>query len=229
MELPDWLLREESYEAPPDRAAWLSRSLLAVTASLASLRGQAARTPRAGWAAPLALVLVLLLILGVAAIPSGRFQLAVLAGELSLLAVQPPRVIARVLKLALAAAVFSALLVLPAALLGETRALLLLPARTFLTVTAVRLLTMVFSWHELIAGLGRLRVPRLVVALLDGTLRAMVLLGETAEEMLAALTLRSVGRDPHPMTSLGNLLGVLFLKSRRLAEETEQAMRCRGW
>ena len=131
--------------------------------------------------------------------------------------------------MSLFAAAVAELVVLPSLLLGQLQVLVILPCKTFLTVTAIRLLTEIFSWHELIAALRLFRVPRLLIFLLDTTLRSIVLLGDIAQEMLLALRLRSVGTNPQKLSSVGGILGVLFLKSRKMSEEMEQAMRCRGW
>ena len=168
-------------------------------------------------------------ILAVSAARSPWALWAALALELPFLAWQKPPVIRRVLGMSLLAAAVAELVVLPSLLLGQRQVLVILPCKNFLTVTAIRLLTEIFSWHELIAALRLFRVPRLLIFLLDTTLRSIVLLGDIAQEMLLALRLRSVGTNPQKLSSVGGILGVLFLKSRKMSEEMEQAMRCRGW
>lgn len=230
MELPAWVQKEESYIAKSkERDLFLSRSLLGVMSALSALRLQAVRRQHAKGTAALAIAAVFGFILAVSAARSPWALWAALALELPFLAWQKPPVIRRVLGMSLFAAAVAEFVVLPSLLLGQLQVLVILPCKTFLTVTAIRLLTEIFSWHELIAALRLFRVPRLLIFLLDTTLRSIVLLGDIAQEMLLALRLRSVGTNPQKLSSVGGILGVLFLKSRKMSEEMEQAMRCRGW
>ena len=67
------------------------------------------------------------------------------------------------------------------------------------------------------------------LAALALTLRGIVTLGETASEVLTALRLRSVGRNPDKRSSMGGVGGVVLLKAGRAAQDTYDAMRCRGF
>ena len=229
MRLPEWALKEDPPPAiKKERELYLSRSLLGVMSMLSALRLQAVREPHSTGTAAFALAVAFASVLAVSVTRSAALLLVALALELSVLALQGRAVILRVLKMSVAAAAISCFLMLPALLLGQTQTLFILPAKTFLTVTAARLLAEIFSWHELTSALRFFRVPSLLLLLLDTTLRSLVLLGDTAEEMLTALKLRSVGTNPHKLRSLGGILGTLFLKARAMSEEMEQAMRCRG-
>ena len=115
MNLPDWaLIDEPSPKIRKERDLYLSRSLLGVMSMLSALRLQAAREPHAKGAAAFALAAVFSLVLAVSASRSAALLLFALAVELSALAFQGREVILRVLKMSLAAAAFSLLLMLPA-------------------------------------------------------------------------------------------------------------------
>jgi cobalt/nickel transport system permease protein len=61
----------------------------------------------------------------------------------------------------------------------------------------------------------------------DITLRSIVRLGETAREVLTALTLRSVGRNRRKQASLSGVGGVVLIKAGTSARDTYDAMTCR--
>ena len=69
----------------------------------------------------------------------------------------------------------------------------------------------------------------MVVLTFDLALRGIYDLGTVAVEMLAALRLRSVGRNGDKAGSLGGVGGMLFLRANDSAETTYEAMRCRGF
>ena len=63
----------------------------------------------------------------------------------------------------------------------------------------------------------------------DMTVKYLVVLGRSCKELLDALTLRSVGKNPDKKRAAGGILAVTYLRSQRMAEETYLAMHCRGY
>jgi len=152
-----------------------------------------------------------------------------LAGALflALLAFQPARRIATVLRTAVPAMCLTAVILLPYSLAaGPARPLLLL-CKVFLSAGAVALVASTTEWVTLSGAARRLRVPALVVLVLDVAVRFIALLGELALEMLQAVRLRSVGRNPCKEAALGGVAGTLFLRSQVLADDLHAAMVCR--
>ena len=226
MELPEWAKRTEEYRPDRDRDAFIARSLLRVLSVLRALRAQGARRQRGALLALFALLIFLVLTV---LAQSGLMLLGLLAVLLVLVALAPGMVIRRVLGAGLLAALFSLVLVLPALFLAGGGRALWLPCKTFLSMTAAALFAESFAWHAVLHALARARVPQFVIFLFDTTLRSILLLAEQAEEMLIALKLRSVGRNQRKSGATGGILGALFLRSRRLSEETYEAMVCRGF
>jgi cobalt/nickel transport system permease protein len=107
--------------------------------------------------------------------------------------------------------------------------LLLLRAETTVTITLAVILTT--TWPKLLAGLRTLKIPTLVVALIGTTLRYIVLLLESALDMMQSRRSRLVG--PLPPRERRRLLiatgGVLFSKSAALSQEVHDAMIARGF
>lgn len=228
LHLPAWALQDEDYHPGRDRDAFISRSLVRIVAVLSALRRQGCLGGRGLPAVPTLLATVLLVVMVVAS-HTATFLWTVFALVCVLLALLPGQTLRRVLAAAVMAALFSALLVVPSLFLGNSRYVLLLPCKTFLTVTLLLVLREKVSWHALTGALRVLHLPSLVIFLLDTALRYIRILGEEAESLLTALTLRSVGRNRQKGATLGGVAGILFQKSQHHAQELYEAMVCRGF
>ena len=195
---------------------------------LFSLRAQGRRTSRIPALGALLLLFAWILFIVLAQTTTLLFIATAVA--FAVLAAFSGRAIRRVLGGALAAALFSLLLVLPAFFLsaGGGRALLL-PWKSFLTMAGVMMLAESLMWHDVTRALARLHVPETVIFLLDTMLRSLYMLGLEAGRLLLALKLRSIGRNRQKSRAMGGVLGSLYLQSGRLSQATYEAMRCRGF
>jgi cobalt/nickel transport system permease protein len=137
--------------------------------------------------------------------------------------------IARVLRNGLLAALFAALVLLPAGLTGNWYSLELIVPKVFATVCTLSLLSFGTRWSELTGALKYFFIPDLFIFVLDIAIKYILLLGEFALHMLWALKLRSVGENPGKHSSLPGIAGTMFLRSREMAAEMHSAMECRGF
>lgn len=228
-ELPPWLLQSQAYEPPADRDGFIARSALSITAALSRLRlddGQRTRlspTPAVKLALGFALVLLTSL--------SGNFafvlvMLALLALRVALL---PVRALQRVVAVSCATAALTALVMLPAVLLGQPQSVLLVGTKALVSTGVVLTVALSTPAHELTGGLRALHVPDLAIMTIDLALKSIYDLGTVALEVLCALRLRSVGRNRTKGSALGGTAGFVFLKAHRAAQDTADAMRCRGF
>lgn len=227
LKLPLWARNEENYTPSRDRDYFISRSLLRIMMVVLALRRQG--LARSSLPAPGVLAFLTGFILLAVLSRTTAFLACQLALELVVLCLFPGKVLARILGSAMLAALFSALLVAPALLLGSSLQVFLIPAKTLITVTAVGLVAELLPWHELTGALRFFHLPDEVVFILDTTLRNILLLGQMAENLLTALKLRSVGRNRHKARAISGVLGVLFLHSRYLSVKMYEAMVCRGF
>ncbi len=229
MNLPEWVQREEAYQPDRDRDYFISRSLLRVLAILLTIRQQAYARMLRHFSAAGSLGFLLAWLLLCAAAHTTAFLCCQLALVLVLLCFLNGQMVRQVLQGAVAAMLFSLLLVLPAFLLGSGQMVLLLPFKTFLTVSSLALLRRYLPWNKLTQALCFFRVPQEVIFIFDTTLRYVALLGELAGDMLLALKLRSVGRNRRKQQAMGSILGRLFLRSREMSQDMYEAMVCRGF
>ncbi|MBR3722003.1 MAG: energy-coupling factor transporter transmembrane protein EcfT [Selenomonadaceae bacterium] len=227
MILPDWVLRDENYEPKEDRDDFISRSLLRIMGALSTLHAQGVRNPPQYVSAVFSMGLSLLVVILTAASHGGAFLLSVLALELVVMCFQDGKTILILLRRGFFAAGFSFILILPAFLLGSGLTVLLIPAKTFLSVTAMSLLTLFFPWHRLTAALSFFKTPAIAIFILDTALRYIFLLGRESKQLLDALSLRSVGKNTNKGRAMAGVLGATFLRSGEMSKEMYQAMRCR--
>lgn len=225
--LPDWVLRDENYEPKGDRDGFIFRSLLRIVGALSTIRSQGARKPPQHISAVSAIGFSLLIVILTAASHAATFLLSVLALELVVMCFLNGREILVLLRRGFFAAGFSFFLILPAFFIGSGSTVLLLPAKTFLSITAIGLLTIFFPWHRLTAALSFFRAPTIAIFILDTALRYIWLLGNESKQLLDALSLRSVGKNSDKGKAMAGVLGMTFLRSREMSSEMYQAMLCR--
>lgn len=227
--LPEWLLATEDYKPPRDHEGFITRSGLAIASVLSRLRLDDGQSTPLSPSAPIKLVMGLVLVLLVSLSANFAFVLAVLACLLARVALLPTTALRKVPSVALPAAGLTALLMLPAALLGQAQSTLLVGTKVLVSVGIVLTVALSTSAHELTGALRTFHVPNLAIMTLDLALKSVVSLGNVALEVLLSLRLRSVGRNDAKGSSLGGSGGIVLLKAQRAAEDTADAMRCRGF
>lgn len=227
--IPSWLAEPEDYHPGSDRDGYVSRSLLSMTSVLARLRFDDGTVARFSPSPVIKLVLCLVTILLTSLARNYLFVLVMLACLLARDLLLPQRALTRVMGGALSAAAFALVVMAPAALIGQPRAGFTLAGKAFVC-TGIALTWASTTPHaQLTASLRAAGMPSLAIMAITVALASIVRLGETAAEALAALTLRSVGRNRHKMTSVGGVGGVVLVKASLAAQATHDAMRCRGF
>lgn len=111
------------------------------------------------------------------------------------------------------------------------RAALLLTLRVGLSVSLGVLLVSTTPASRLIASLSGMRVPPLLVFIIEMAYRYLVLLLQVSTEMYEARRLRTVGElsGKQKRELVGSSIGALFAKSMALADEVYLAMCARGY
>lgn len=225
-ELPAWMKEETHPVSVKGQDGFIVRSLLEFIRLFQRIdlnKHASAERAHAGVKLLSAFVLILLMALA----PAFWFTLTVAAAVLLFLSMQRLEVLQEVMRSAFSAAVLSVLLLLPAYFISGSLSFITISIKVFLSVGMLAYVSVTSPWNQLTASLNRIRVPAVVVFILDLTLRYIALLGKTAEEMLTALRLRSVGRSENPTQSVSGIAGTLFLKAAEFGRQTSDAMECR--
>jgi cobalt/nickel transport system permease protein len=109
-------------------------------------------------------------------------------------------------------------------------------AKSWVSVQAATLLVFTTTFHDLMHGLERLRLPRLMVAVTSLMYRYLAVLTGEASTMMRARAARSASLPGRPRPSwrwqakvVGNLVGALFLRSYERSERIFVAMQSRGY
>lgn len=101
--------------------------------------------------------------------------------------------------------------------------------RTFLSVSAVLILVAITPFSELTSQLRNMRVPFILVGLLELTYRYLGVLLEEASSMYLAYKLRRGKGKGLEMRHMGSFVGQLLLRSLDRVEVVYHAMKCRGY
>ena len=135
-----------------------------------------------------------------------------------------PREIANVLGKTVLPVLFSALILLPAALLGQPGTLLTVTMKVFESVLLLALLNHSVSWKDMSEAMGEMHFPQILIMTLDTMIRFLVILGRFMGRVLEAVGLRKVGKDDWKHAGTGGILGVTYLKAQQMEVQTEEAM-----
>jgi len=228
--MPAWLLQDENYLAQSDKDTFIDKSILSLLSVLAKIRLQDGHKPRQFYGHPaLKIAVTLLLITLLSLSKSFAFVIITNVCLLAVLSLLEAEAIIRILKLSLAATVFTFIILIPALLLGNYYTIIMLSSKVLATVMAVNILSHSTKWNDLTSALKTFYVPDIFILVLDITIKYIVLLGEFSLNMLYALKLRSVGRNKSKYHSISGIAGTMFIKSKEMAEEMYAAMECRGF
>ena len=206
--VPSWMMRQENYMAPKDSDHFIGKSIMKLLGLLTVIRESPVSSLH-GTGAVMRLILLAFFLLRVIFIPANHM--------------------ARVLKEALGAAVFSMLLLLPSVFMGVPRTMLTVSLKVFVSVGLISLLSALVPFNRIISALKVFHLPDMFILILDITLKYIAILGEMCLNVLTSLRLRSVGKNRKKGESMSGVLGVTFLKSREMADEMYAAMICRGF
>ncbi|MBP5198350.1 MAG: hypothetical protein J6033_04785 [Lachnospiraceae bacterium] len=224
--IPDWMMKKNEYVPTKDREGFLTKSLLGFLRLFRhfSMRG---RGDISVAGAGTELVLTLGMIIMIAMTDSGVFLACAGAGILGVLSFSRIDIMKRALSTSLGVTAFTFVIMLPAFFLYKSLGFLVLSFKVFLSVTALSLLTSVIPWNRITAALRLFKMPNILIFVLDMTIHYILLLGNVAYDMLAALKLRSIGKNKDKVNSFSGILGTLFMKSVAMSKETEDALTCR--
>lgn len=227
--VPSWLLAIQNYEPLPDRDRFIAKSMLSITGVLAQFHLDDGIASKMSASAPTKLLFGLGCLLLTSLSHNFLFVLIVLAGALARLCLMPSKQLRRIAAVACGAAGLTFLVMLPAALLGQQQSSLLMATKVFISVSIAMMVALTTPFNQMTAALRTFRVPNLVILTIDLAMKSIVQLGGVALEVLTALRLRSVGRNANKRESLGGVGGVVFLKTNEAAQDTYDAMTCRGF
>lgn len=116
------------------------------------------------------------------------------------------------------------------------RIVLTIMLKSWISVQAATLLVFSTPFHDLLEGLERLRLPKLMVAIISLMYRYLAVLTGEASRMMRARASRAASLPGAPRPSVvwqarvvGNMVGSLFIRSYERSERVYLAMQSRGY
>ena len=149
--LPSWLVQPEAYEPAADRDGFVQK--LSLTGVLSRLRMDDGQSTSLSPSAPVKLACGLAVILMTSLSSNFAFTLVVLAGVLPRTAALPPKALRRVVGVSFTAAGVSALVMVPAMLLGQSQSALLIGTKILVCVGTAMVVALSTPVHETKANL----------------------------------------------------------------------------
>ncbi len=229
--IPEWMTKTEDYVPPKDGGAFYYKTLRSLGRVMTRLKVEGGREGKHSLPAWLRLVILLGLIILVSVTQDRLAIMAVGALVLARLALMPAGDIWGIVKTALFAGVLAVIIFAPAVIMDPVRLgnSLRVISKILICVTAVGEINRTTQWNHVTGALRKFHIPGVVIFIIDITFRYIVLLGKLMEDLLTAVSLRSVGRNNKKYSSVGGVMGVTFLRGTEMNKEMYEAMQCRGF
>ena len=223
--------KTEDYVPPADGGAFYYRTLKSLGGIMSRLRLESGREGRFSLPAGVRLLLMIALIILVSVTQNNLVIMAVGAVALVRLALMQAEDISAVVKAVLVAVIMAVVIFAPAVIMDPARLWnsIRVVAKILISVTLVGIFNRTSQWNHLTAALRKAHVPGTVIFIIDITFRYIVLLGNLMQDLLTAVSLRSVGRNDKKYNSVGGVMGVTFLRGTEMNKEMYEAMQCRGF
>lgn len=228
--MPEWLLDNENYIPQSDKDTFVNKSILSLLKIIARIKtqdsGQIARY-KINVTLKVAFTFVLLILVSIS--KSFIFVIIINVYLLLILSMMEADTIVKILKVSFGMSIFTLVIMLPAALGGNSFSCVMITSKTFASITAVGMLSHSSKWSSITSSFKRFFVPDIFILVIDITIKYIVMLGDFTLNMLYALHLRSVGKNKGKYSSLSGVAGTTFIKSKEMAEDMYFAMECRGF
>ena len=229
--LPKWMTKTEDYVPPSDGGTFYYKTLGTLGHVMSRIKAEGGREGRIKLPAALKLILMLGLIILLSVSQNMTVIMAVTALALMRLALMPARDISSVVKVMLVSGALAVIIFIPAVVLDPSRLMnsLRVILKIVISVSLVGIFGHTTQWNHITGALRTLKVPGVVVFIIDITFRYIVLLGNYMISLLESLKLRSVGRNSRKYNSVGGVMGVTFIRGTEMNREMYEAMVSRGF
>lgn len=228
-DIPKWLYSTEDYTPKKDNASFINKSIGSLIKVLSGFRRNS-NTVKANEAyAPFRLFAMLMAIILTSVSKNFSFTILMITLVIVRIAFLNGETIRALLRLIFPSLIFSLLILLPSAFLGNPKTLLNILGKIFVCISMAGIFNQTTSYNDITSSLKRFHVPDIIIFTFDIAIKYIYILGEACVNMLLALKCRSIGKNRNKNEPVSGILGVLFLKAKNYADETSRAMECRGF
>ena len=229
-EIPDWLMQDEIYNPEIEKDTFINKSILSLLSLLSRIKDQEnINQSKYSVSAIFKVVFTFVIIIMLSFSRNFVFIVVVNVYLLATLSLMDGKNIIKILRISFIMALFSFIILLPAAFWGNGFSTVIITVKVFDTITVVNILSHSTRWSSITSALKCFFIPDIFILVLDITIKYIVMLGNFALNMLYALKARSVGKNKSKYTSFSGIAGTMFIKSKEMAEEMYAAMECRGF
>lgn len=227
--IPEWMSNTEEYVPEYDRETFLNRTAVRIMGVLSMLKVEDTRKSKTKVSYELKIFMVLICIILTSSAKNISFVIIILSCFIVRLSFLEGRDIKSILKTAFTGAVITALIMIPAVLMGNAKSMVSMSIKVFTSVLIVAIMNHTLKWNRFTFSLHSFHIPDLIIFSFDMTVKYLVILGELSSRLIESLKVRSIGRNKKKDRALSGILGITYIKSRIMSEETYQAMECRGF
>lgn len=228
--VPHWLTIKQDYIPVKDKDRFVDKSIFSLLGIISKIKSRDSgkiKYNKVNATLKVAFTFVLLILISLSRNINFLFIVGIYL--LLLLSILEGKEILRVVRLVMGIVIFTSLIMVPAAWMGNTYSAIMTTMKVLLSVSLVGILSQTMEWAKLIEALKIFFIPDIFIFVLDITVKYIIMLGEYTVEMLYSLRLRAVGKNEKKYGSLSGVAGNLFLTSKHKAEDMYYAMECRGF
>ncbi len=227
--IPDWLCSNEEYTPKKDSISFVDKSISSAMRVLSNFKRNTDNKRAKEVNTSLRLLVMLMAIVLTSLSRNFSFVIFMITFVVVRIAMLQGDSIKRWLKTILPVILFSLLILLPSAFLGNPKTPLTILGKIFVCVSLVSIVNLTSSFNDITSSLKRFRIPDIFIFTIDIALKYIYILGDVCVNMLHALKTRTIGKNKNKQTSASAILGTVFIKAKGYADDTSKAMECRGF
>ena len=228
--MPEWLLKDENYIPQLDKDTFITKSILSLLGIISMIKTQSEyKQNKFKINTDFKITFTFMLILMISITNNFTFIIIINIYLLVILSIMKSEEIIKIFKISFIICIFTFGILLPAAFCGNSFSSVMITSKVFATVTAVNILSCSAGWDSITSTLKRFFVPNVFIFVMDITIKYIFIMGEFSLNMMYSLKLRSVGKNKNKYISLSGIIGIMFIKSKEMAEDMYFAMECRGF
>lgn len=227
--IPTWLTEQEQYQPKKDNSNFINKSSKALMKTLSSFKRNSNNKKADGVNISIRLFGMLIFIILTSVSRNISFVLFMIALTVVRIAILDGEKIKSYLKTIIPVILLSFLIILPSVFIGNPKTLLTIVSKIFVSVSIVTIVNLTSNFNDITRALKAFRVPDIVIFTFDLAIKYISILGEICSEMLIALKVRSIGKNSDKKGVSSGILGTVFIKAKKSADDTNNAMICRGF
>lgn len=229
--MKDWLLKKDNYVPEDDSDRFIDKSILSILKVLSFIKRK--DKLRNGLLyrinPPAKLIFMILNIIFLSISRNFLYVAVVNVYFLLLLSTLDAKEIKNILILSIVIPLFTLVMLIPSIFMDNVMNSIMIIFKIFGTIMIVNIFSSTTKWSHVTGSLKIFFIPDIFILVFDITLKYIYILGQFALDMFYSFKLRSVGKNNYKYSSIGKIIGDLFLKSNEMGGEMYSAMECRGF